>query len=136
MQVDFSFICDHADASGAGKLHALGIGIDTLFVPELPGSSQFHFVAVLAASAAEVGTKQIEIKLLGPDGQELVATGGPVVIGPPPIPGQPSRARIAMQFAGIAWPEYGVYGVHLLVNGQEMTAVQIMVLQTPQPTSA
>ena len=134
MRIDYSFLCDYADPTG-GKIHALGIGIDTIFLPAAPGvaAAGFWFVAQLAASAAETGDKQLEIKLLSPDGQVIVGMDGQLHIGPPPIAGQPSRARVAMQFAGIPFPAYGVYSVNMVINGSEVTAVPIMVSPPPAP---
>ena len=136
MQIDFAFLCDYADVSGA-KAHALGIGIDTIFLPTAPGGhTGFWFVAALASTAAEVGQKQLEVKLMGPDGQDIVPTmGGSIVVGAPPVAGHPARNRIAVQFANVQFPVYGEYAVHLLINGAEMTAVRFRVAAPPTATT-
>ena len=36
MDVDFAFVCDYADVST--KINALGIGFDSVFLPQLPGA--------------------------------------------------------------------------------------------------
>lgn len=137
MHVDFAFLCDHAESSGP-KLNALGIGIDTIFLADVPGRhTGFFFCASLAASAAEVGQKQLDIRLLGPDGQDVIpAFSGTIPIVAPPVPGKPSRSRLAVQFANIEFPSYGDYAVHLLMNGTEMTSVQFSVNPVPTTSSA
>ena len=38
MRLDFAFLCDYADASG--KVHALGIGVDNIYAPQVPARHQ------------------------------------------------------------------------------------------------
>lgn len=136
MHTDFAFICDHAD-NGA-KLHAHGIGIDALYLQSVPSQfPAFWFCAQISASAAETGQKQLEIRLMGPDGQDIVpAVRGQLDIPAPTVSGHPAKARLAMQFTNVNFPAYGEYGVHLVINGQEMVAVGVTATPPPTATSS
>ena len=137
MQADFAFLCDHADVSGP-KLHAHGIGIDTAYIPEMPGvMAGFWFCAAVSASAAELGQKQLQIRLMGPDGQDVIPPqGGPFAIPPSPVAGHPSVARIAVQFANVTFPAYGEYGVHLVIDGHELKSLGLRIAPPVQAATA
>lgn len=68
MQLDFAFLCDAATES-AGKLFALGIGIDRLQVRELPARhARMTLVARLVFGATEQGVHAFELRLVDADG--------------------------------------------------------------------
>ena len=130
MRVDFGFVCDYADAS-AGKINALGIGFDTIYAQSIPWAQPlFFFVAQVSASVAEVGQKELELKLIDEDGSQIAEVRGsfPVV---QPTPGAEARARMAIQFAGVVFPTYGRYALHLVIGGNELHVVPITVAQPP-----
>lgn len=73
MQLEFAFLCDAASES-AGKLYALGIGIDRLHVRELPARhGRMALVARLAFVAAEQGVHPFELRLVDADGRDVTA---------------------------------------------------------------
>ncbi len=124
MEVDFAFICDYADASGP-KVNALGIGFDTIFSPTVPVKHpHFTFVAQLRASAAEVGTKDVAIRLIDADGRSLVNIPGQVIVERP-VQGVPSIQKLAVNFQGVEFPRYGDYALHLVVGGIDLHRVRI-----------
>ncbi len=72
MDIDFAFLCDHADGSG-GKLDAIGVGIDTLFAAKLPHvQQQLFFVAQLRAQITEEGIHPLKLNLIDADGASVV----------------------------------------------------------------
>lgn len=130
MRVDFAFVCDYADAGGP-KISALGIGFDTIYAQTVPWvQSQFFFVAQLSASVAEVGQKELAIKLIDADGAEVAEIHGSFPIAQP-VAGAEAKARIAVQFAGVVFPRYGSYGLHLVVGGNELHTVALSVTSPP-----
>ena len=71
MNVDFAFICDHAEV--AGKINALGIGFDTMYAPEVPFKHPSFFLVVqVRASAVEAGEKSLEVHMIDEDGKEII----------------------------------------------------------------
>jgi len=46
-------------------------------------------------------------------------------------PGVEAKARIAVQFAGVTFPRYGAYSLHLLIGGNELHAVGLTVTHPP-----
>lgn len=66
MRVDFAFLCDTVDHRG-GKLNATGIGLDVVNAEDLFTHPPFYFVARLTATAAELGSKEVAVKLLDQD---------------------------------------------------------------------
>jgi hypothetical protein len=132
LEVDFAFICDYADASGP-KVQALGIGFDTIFAPTVPAKHpQFTFVAQLRASAAELGAKEVAIRLIDADGNTLINIPGQVNIERP-LTGLESVQKVAVQFHMVEFPRFGDYALHLVVGGIDLHRVRIRVSPMPQP---
>lgn len=130
MRVDFAFVCDYADAGGP-KINALGIGFDTIFAQQVPWTQpQFFFVAQLSASVAEVGQKELAIKLIDADGASVAEIHGSFPIAQPTA-GVEAKARIAVQFAGVVFQRYGSYALHLVIGGNELHVVPLNVTSPP-----
>src|SRR5574342_664165 len=71
METEFAFLCDYAQQES--KLNALGIGWDTIIAPELPvRHTIMTFVARLRGSMAEVGPKDVMIRIIDADGQDVI----------------------------------------------------------------
>ena len=131
MDADFAFICDWADAGG--KLHALGIGIDTIFAPSMPVTHPtFHFVAQLHYSIVESGARDIEIRLMDRDGNDVVPAIRSRVNVPAPSYGfVEGTHRVVVGFTNVTFPAYGSYAVHLSVDGEEMCSVALQLAPPP-----
>jgi len=133
MEVDYAFICDYADTTGP-KVHALGIGFDTIFTTQVPAKHpQFTFVAQLRCSAAEVGPKDVAIRLIDADGNILIDLPGQVIVERPAA-GLESQLRVAMGFHMVEFPRFGDYALHLVVAGIDLHRVRIRVVQLLQPS--
>lgn len=71
MQLEFAFLCDAA-TEAAGKLYALGIGVDRLHVRDLPARhGRLTLVARLGFGAAEQGAHRFELRFVDADGQDV-----------------------------------------------------------------
>jgi len=131
MQCDFAFICDYAEEAG-GKLHAVGIGWDTIYAPNIPATHpMLGFVARLRGSAAEAGTKDVTIRLLDADGSDAFPAQQhqvPFQLKPNSLLG---NLNIVMQLGGLEFKKYGAYAIHLVVQGNEMASVSFNVSQPP-----
>jgi hypothetical protein len=132
VQPEFAFLCDYAEKEG--KIHAVGIGWDTLYAPELPHRHpMIAFVGRVSGTAAEKGPKDISIRLLDADGEDV----GPTIDQQLPFEVQPGKLKgnleVVVQFGGIEFKKYGTYAIHLVIQGNEMASVSFEV--SPPPTT-
>lgn len=132
MECDFGFICDYGDRDT--KLHAVGIGWDIIFAPTVPVMHpHISFIAKLTGSSVEAGTKQVTVRFLDEDGENVVEP----IEGPMPFevkPGQLSAtAQVILQFVNTTFTKYGEYAIHLLIGGETKKVVRFRV--APPPTT-
>ena len=135
MDIDFAFLCDHADASG-GKLDAIGIGIDTLFATKLPHvQPQLFFVAQLRAQVTEEGAHPLKLTLIDADGANVVSLNGQVTVGRPQR-GTEMAARILLRLGNVSFKAEGDYSFRLVLDNQEAVRIPVRVVHRPQPEPA
>jgi hypothetical protein len=131
MDIAFAFVCDYSDAS-AGKLHALGIGFDTIYIPQFPGVHRgFSLVVKLRANVVEAGQKDIVIRLIDADGNNVI----------PPINGQFTVAmregqvegfgQFALNLQNIEFRHQGPHSLHVVIQGNEMVSIPFTVAIPP-----
>ena len=134
MEVNFAFLCDYADQSGA-KMTAIGIGFDTIFAARVPAIHPVFFAVIsLKFSSTEVGQKRIGMRLIDDDGKNVIPPMDMTLNISPPPPGFLYRThRIALAMQGLKFEKYGDYTVSWLVEGQEVKTVGLKVAEPPQP---
>jgi len=131
MRVEFSFLCDAATES-AGKLNALGIGIDRLIVRELPRAHRRLVVVTRVAFEPEdAGPKPFVIELIGPDGKEVA----------PRVDGQldvqfgegasTARANIIIEIANAMFSSVGPHEAKLSLGSEEIAVLPLEVVLQP-----
>lgn len=131
MDVDFAFLADSAQ-EGGGKLHALGIGIDTLVAPEVPVTrAALAAVVQVRYSVAEVGTKTLAIRVVDADGGNVI----------PPIDSQVNliepqgtpvaTARVIVALNGLTFARYGDYAIHIALDGHDIASLRLAVVPPP-----
>jgi hypothetical protein len=130
MDVDFAFICDYADVST--KINALGIGFDTVFLPQLPGVHRgFHLVLQLRASIVEAGQKELAIRVIDADGNNII----PPITGQFTVPVQEGAVegvgRLAVALQNLEFLRQGAHSLHIVVQGQEMVRIPFNVVTAP-----
>ena len=132
MDVDFAFICDYAEASG--KINALGIGFDTIFTQKVPSTHpNFHLVAQIRASVAEAGDKDVVIRLIDADGNDVTPEISGTINVPKPQEGATeSIGRLIMGFNNVKFPKFSEYAVHVVIQGTEMIRIPLKVTQPPR----
>ena len=125
MEVDFAFLCDYADSSG--KLNALGVGIDTISVANVPFAlPNLYFVAQLRGSSAEAGNKSLRVDIIDADGTEIAKLEGPIEVRNSE-PATDGVARCVFALHNLEFPHYGDYSLHLLVENNEMKRIGFKV---------
>jgi len=134
MKVDFTFICDYADA--IGKINALGIGFDTIYATKVPFRHPiFSFVLQLRASVVEAGTKRLEVHLIDEDGKDIIPVLKKDIQMIRPTTGAESVAKVALHFRNVEFPRYGSYSVRAVLDGNEIASVPLNVTLPPKPLS-
>ncbi len=131
MDVDFAFICDFAEV--AGKINALGIGFDTIYAQQVPVTHpHFHLVAQLRASIAEAGDKEIAIRLIDADGNDVIPPINTTFDVPqPPAGATETLARLGLALNSIPFPAFTQYALHVVIQGHEMIRIPLRVAQPP-----
>jgi len=130
VNLDFAFICDYAEARA--KLNALGIGFDTIFARQLPVRHlHFSLVLQLRASITEAGQKRITVNLIDEDGKDIIpAVQGQFNIARPEA-GAYSIGRFVVEFGNVEFQHYGLYAMHVTIEGSEITSIPFHVSAPP-----
>ena len=130
MDLEFAFLSDFAEESG-GKLHALGIGIDTIHAAEAPTRHPLlTMVAQIRYSVAEAGTHRLEVGGYDADGQQIIdRIEGEMRL--PPVSGTSGTARVLVNLVGVNFPTYGDHSFHLVLNGVEVSRASVRVAPPP-----
>ncbi len=127
MKVDFAFLCDHAEI--AGKINALGIGFDTIYAREVPARHPYFFlVAQFRASIAEMGEKELTVRLIDEDGKDLTPEIRTTLsIGQPSAGRLETLGRISIGFNNVEFPRYANCSVHAVIDGHEMIRIPLSI---------
>lgn len=127
MDVDFAFVCDAAQDSG-GKLHALGIGIDRLYAPEVPTTHPMLVVVVqVRYSVVEAGTKPLAIRVVDADGGDLIPPIDQEIQFPDPRGSPTGTARLVLQLGGLRFERFGDYAIHIAISGTDIASLPLAV---------
>lgn len=117
MQLKFILVADAANVSREGKLNIAG-EFNTMFGTTLPLVWPFMVIVVrLEAHPGEGPDHAAQFRVTDQDGHPILES--------PPMPinfhgggsGIPARADLRLALAGVAFPQFGDYTVHLLVDG-------------------
>lgn len=134
MNVEFAFLCDSAQESG-GKVHALGIGFDSIRAQTVPATHpMLTVVAQLRYSVAEAGTKDLAIRAVDADGQNIVNPIDRQIEFPAPPRRPTNTARLIIALTAVRFAAYGDYSVHVAINGSEVARLPLTVVPQ-QPTA-
>ena len=129
MNVEFAFLCDSAEESG-GKIHALGIGFDSILASSVPAVHPLlTVVAQLRYSVAEAGSKALAIRAVDADGQNIVNPIDRDIEFPMPPRHPTNTARLIIALNAVQFSSYGDYSVHVAINGSEIARLPLTVVQ-------
>ena len=127
MNTELSFLCDSA-LEDRGKLHALGIGIDSVSGNALPMThARFVVVCILRHSTLEAGQKRLDVRLLDPDAQDAMPPIQRAVAFTSPDGVVDSRARIIVEVNGVTFRKHGPHAFHVAIDGNEMARLPVNV---------
>jgi len=133
MDVTLGLLADYANVTGDGKLNVMGIFTD-INAPVLPWSHpQMQLVLEFEAGAGEWDTqKNIEVKLLDQDANQLFAIGGSVKV-PKGQPGRRVHINSIMVFNNLQFKAQGDYVFHILIGGETKKEIPLRVNHAPPP---
>ena len=100
---------DYANVTSDGKLNVMGIFRDINAVNFPARHSSMHLVVKLGAELGEYGdTRTLTVKLLDPDGVEIMSLTGPVAI-PKSESGKIPEVNAILELKDIIFPKPGPY---------------------------
>jgi hypothetical protein len=130
MDCDFAFLCDFAEQDR--KLHAVGIGWETIQVRELPHRQpNMGVVARLRGSIAESGTKDVAVRLINADGEDVIPAINQELRFEPK--GREGTVNLVVQLTNVQFKTHGSYAVYVTVGGEQKARLAFSVAAPPDP---
>ncbi len=127
MNTELAFLCDSA-TDDRGKLHALGIGIDSVQGDSIPLTHpRFIIVCVVNYSAAEAGEKRMGIRLLDPDARDTITPIEQGIAFSPREGVVDAKARIIVEVNSVTFNSAGPHAFHIVIDGSEMARLPLNV---------
>lgn len=127
MNTELAFLCDSA-TDDRGKLHALGIGIDSVQGDSIPLTHpRFIIVCVVNYSAAEAGEKRMGIRLLDPDARDTITPIEQGITFSPREGVVDAKARIIVEVNSVTFNSAGPHAFHVVIDGSEMARLPLNV---------
>lgn len=128
MDIDLALLADAATVDPTGKLNILGV-FDRISAGSFPARHE-RMVLVLRFSAgmAEAGSHEVDIRLKGPEGEEMVRLDGEMQLSPGPgSAGGVIRVPHVLHLDGMVLPRAGVYAFDVRVDGQHIVSIPLTV---------
>lgn len=131
MECEFAFLCDFAEQDR--KLHAVGIGWETIQAPNLPHRQpNMGIVARLRGTVAESGTKDVSVRLIDADGEDVInAIHQQLKFEPRGLEG---HVNLVVQLTNVSFKSLGAYAVYVTVGGEQKARLSFNVVERPQAT--
>ena len=136
MRVDWAILCRYVEAGG-GLATLVSAGVDTYFVPELPGPvSLILGVRVVASDEELAEPHQIAFRVLGPDLSEISRLEGEFRLETNPLK-QPGweGGGIFPSIQTFEATEYGAHSLEISIDGRELKSVPFGVREPPEAES-
>lgn len=132
MQVRLAALADWAATTEHGKLVMAGI-MDTIVVRSLPATHPMMSLAVrLVADPGEARAHELTLRLVDPDGVDVIpAINGKIEFGEAhPVEG--SRAQVVLNMPGVTFKTAGAHRMDILVDGRLESSVDLFVRLAPE----
>ncbi len=128
MEVDLALLADAATVDGSGKLNILGV-FDRISASGFPAPHP-HLALVLRfmASMNEAGSRQVEIRLSSPGGEEMLKMNGEIQVTPGPMAaGGQVRVPQVVNIERLVFPEPGRYSFDVSVDGEHQITLSLFL---------
>lgn len=129
MECEFAFLCDFAEQDR--KLHAVGIGWGTIQAREIPHRQpNMGIVARLRGSKAEAGTKNVSVRLIDADGEDVIQPiHRELSFEPRNLEG---HVNLVVQLTNVQFKAYGSYAVYVTVGSEQKARLSFTVAERPE----
>jgi hypothetical protein len=119
-----------------GKLNILGV-FDRISASDFPAKhGRISLVLRFAAGIQEAGGHEVEIRLLDPDGQEVVQLSGSMRLGPGPRhDGGRIKVPHVLHLDGLVFKVPGHYTFDVRVDGEVMTSLPLSLVSSAAQTA-
>ena len=127
MDIDLAILADAATIDATGKLNILGV-FDRIQVNKFP--AQFARVALvlrLSAGTSEIGSHEMDIKLIDPSGREVLSLNGEMQLGSAGRASGGIRVPHILNIDGLVFPEPGVYSFDVKIDQEHHVTVPLFV---------
>jgi hypothetical protein len=131
MRVDYAFLCDAA-SEAAGKVYALGIGVDRLHVRQLPARhGRLTFVCRLAFDAMDAGDRPFTIRLVDADGRDVLSpVQGQIHLRPEGATATGTKANLLVDLLNAEFNSLGPHELSLAIDGDTVATLPLEVART------
>jgi hypothetical protein len=128
MEVDLALLADAATIDATGKLNILGV-FDRLQGRGFPlQHGRVTLILRFTAGIQEAGAHEAEIRMLSPDGGELLRLNGEMKLDPGPVTaGGMIRVPHVINLDGLVFPEAGRYSFEIRVDGKHHVSIPLTV---------
>jgi hypothetical protein len=139
MEVDFATLADGVAQRPDGKVDIFGAGIDNINALQVPAQhpSITLVMRFLVTRHEAENPHQLQVILMGADGNELARSTGEVVIPAEQAENLPAGrslgVNLVLQFAGLVFPTFGAYQFSILWDGNEARPAIPLVVSEVQP---
>jgi hypothetical protein len=130
MRIDWALPCRYAEASDDGTATLVGVALDSIWLPELPGDVDLYLMLRVAAPPDEFEEPhRLDVRVISPDHSEQQAIQ--VEFGPlerPALlhPGMEGGLSVPTELGWQA-EEYGLYTLELYLDDQRQRSIPILV---------
>lgn len=130
MNVELALLADYAAVTKEGKLVAAGI-FDVLLSPTLPWKQPTMYIALrVRFHPGEEGAHKIRLRLVDPDGTEIVSLGADVTVGAgDPLEGSSIQAVLSLN--NISLKVEGRHAFDIFLDGRYEHTVPLRVKRAP-----
>lgn len=128
MDIDLALLADAATIDASGKLNILGI-FDRIQSGSFPvRHGRISLVLRFTGGMDEAGDHEVAIRLMGPDGEEVVGLDGTLQVGPGPgSAGGAIRVPHVLNLDGLVFPSAGRYTFEIRVDGEHHLSLPLTV---------
>lgn len=128
MEIDLALLADAATIDASGKLNILGV-FDRIQSGDFPARhGRVALVLRFSGGMQEAGEHEVAIRLVGPDGDEVVGLDGTLQVGPGPgAVGGAIRVPHVLNLDGLVFPSAGSYTFEIRVDGEHHLSLPLAV---------
>ncbi len=131
MEIDLALLADAATIDAAGKLSILGI-FDRIGVSQFPAQhGRVTLVLRFTAGTSEIGSHEVNIRMVDPDGAEVLSLSGDMQLVGGPAARDGIRVPHILNLDGLIFRGPGMYSFDVKVDGEHHVSRPLSVEGPP-----